>query len=104
MLLMHLGRNATWSRRPESNRDLALRRRSFYPLNYGEMTLGHCPSRHIFIAILSIYHPSRDRRALASAGPAQSLSVARSRRGGNKARRRTAQRVALGGSPRNPRY
>ena len=25
-----------WSRRPESNRDLALRRRSFYPLNYGE--------------------------------------------------------------------
>jgi hypothetical protein len=27
-----------WSRRPESNRDLALRRRSFYPLNYGEIS------------------------------------------------------------------
>jgi hypothetical protein len=25
-----------WSRCPESNRDLALRRRSFYPLNYSE--------------------------------------------------------------------
>ena len=30
-------RGCTWSPRPESNRDLALRRRSFYPLNYGEM-------------------------------------------------------------------
>ena len=29
-------RGGRWSRRPESNRDLALRRRSFYPLNYGE--------------------------------------------------------------------
>jgi hypothetical protein len=27
---------ATWSRRQESNLYLALRRHSFYPLNYGE--------------------------------------------------------------------
>jgi tetratricopeptide (TPR) repeat protein len=57
----------SWSRRPESNRDLALRRRSFYPLNYGEAAriLRDGPSEPKFASLVRVSETVRELFAAA---------------------------------------